>query len=69
MLRYILQRFLMIWPTLFIVALITYVLAFYGPGDPAMALLANMGYQNLDVKTYMSLRESMGAESPFYCPV
>src|SRR5262245_1757205 len=65
MLRYSLQRFLMIWPTLFIVALITYVLAFYGPGDPAMALLKNMGFQNLDVESYTRLRESMGLNRPF----
>jgi len=65
MLKYSLKRFLLIWPTLVIVALITYVLAFYGPGDPAMALLANMGFQNLDVEAYQRLRESMGLNRPF----
>jgi peptide/nickel transport system permease protein len=65
MLKYTLQRFLLIWPTLLVVALITYVLAFYGPGDPAMALLANMGFQNLDVEAYQRLRESMGLNRPF----
>lgn len=65
MLKYSLKRFLLIWPTLIIVALITYVLAFYGPGDPAMALLANMGFQNLDIDAYQRLRESMGLNRPF----
>jgi peptide/nickel transport system permease protein len=65
MLKYSLRRFLMIWPTLIIVALITYVLAFYGPGDPAMAMLANMGFHNLDVETYLRMRESMGLNRPF----
>jgi ABC-type dipeptide/oligopeptide/nickel transport system permease component len=65
MIRYSLQRFLMIWPTLIIVALITYVLAFYGPGDPAMAMLANMGFHNLDMESYLRMRESMGLNRPF----
>lgn len=65
MLKYALRRFLLIWPTLIVVGVITYTLAFYGPGDPAMAILANMGFQNLDVETYLRLRESMGLDRPF----
>ncbi|NPV08520.1 MAG: ABC transporter permease [Anaerolineae bacterium] len=65
MLKYALRRFLLIWPTLIVVGVITFTLAFYGPGDPAMALLANMGFQNLDVETYLRLRESLGLNRPF----
>ncbi len=65
MLKYALRRFLLIWPTLIIVGIITYTLAFYGPGDPAMAILANMGFQNLDVEAYLRLRESLGLNRPF----
>lgn len=65
MLKYTLQRFLLIWPTLLVVALITYVLAFYGPGDPAMSMLANMGFHNLDMETYQRMREQMGLNRPF----
>lgn len=65
MLKYALKRFLLIWPTLIVVAVITYTLAFYGPGDPAMAIMANMGYQNLDIETYLRLRESLGLNRPF----
>jgi len=65
MVRYALRRFLLIWPTLIIVGVITYSLAFYGPGDPAMAILANMGFQNLDVEEYLRLREALGLNRPF----
>lgn len=65
MFKYSLRRFLLIWPTLIIVALITYSLAFYGPGDPAMAIMANRGFQNLDMEEYHRLREALGLNRPF----
>ena len=65
MLRYALRRFLLIWPTLVVVGLVTYTLAFYGPGDPAMAIMANMGYQGMKVETYLRLRQSLGLNRPF----
>ena len=65
MLKYSLKRFLLIWPTLIVVGLITYSLAFYGPGDPAMAIMANRGYQNLDFEEYQRLREALGLNRPF----
>ena len=63
MLRYILKRLILIMPTLFGVAVFTFILSNILPGDPA---LARLGPGIIDEGALQSLRVAMGLDKPLY---
>ena len=64
MLRYILQRILAIVILIFFSSLITFVLGYYGPGDPVEYIMHQAG--GLDPEVYRIARQAMGLDDPLW---
>ena len=62
MLRIITRRLLLSIPLLFIVSAITFVLAYFVPGDPALTLLG----ANATPEQYEALRQALNLDQPLY---
>ena len=62
MLRIITRRLLLSIPLLFIVSAITFVLAYFVPGDPALTLLG----VNATPEQYEALRQALNLDQPLY---
>jgi peptide/nickel transport system permease protein len=62
MLRIITRRLLLSIPLLFIVSAITFVLAYFVPGDPALTLLG----VNATPDQYEALRQALNLDQPLY---
>ncbi len=61
MLQYILRRILALIPLLLLVAFVTYLLSFYGPGDPVRLI---MGENWSSEEVYKNLRHQYGFDRP-----
>ena len=61
MLQYILRRILALIPLLLLVAFVTYMLSFYGPGDPVRLI---MGENWSSEEVYQNLRHQYGFDRP-----
>jgi peptide/nickel transport system permease protein len=62
MIRYILRRILQIFPTLFIVVTITFVLTRMVPGDPVTAMVGDQA----DPRMMERIRQEMGLRDPLF---
>lgn len=60
MLRFIVQRFLAAIPTIFAIALITFFMGYFAPGDPISIMLGEKG----DPDVIASLRHEYGLDKP-----
>ncbi len=61
--RYIVQRFLLLAPVLFVVSALVFSLVHLIPGDPAQVLL---GFENTDPVQLARVRRDMGLDRPVY---
>ena len=61
MIAYVVRRFLWLPALLLIVAFITFVLGYYGPGDPAQILLG----QHTNPAVVARIKQAWGLDRPF----
>lgn len=65
MLRYIFKRLLLMVPVLLGVSLLVFLIFFLTPGDPAQAVLGEMG-QGASPEAVAALRRQLGLDRPWY---
>lgn len=64
MISYIIQRMLLLVPTLIGISIISFSLIFLAPGDPALVVLRAQGVQAVNEENLEQMRRQMGLDKP-----